>query len=133
MRLFILLSVVLCSLIHAVPEDPVGYSDSAMLDFVPWETLPGTEYIINNVTFNMFAGYIKLYPNSAKKYFYWFFESQRNPKQDPVVLWTNGGPGCSGMLGLFAELGPIRPDNQKKLLLKMIQLESKQSSFKLQI
>jgi carboxypeptidase C (cathepsin A) len=94
-----------------------GYSQQAMLDHVPWDSLPGTEYIADKVNFNMFAGYITLYPDSGKKYFYWFFESQRNPASDPVVMWTNGGPGCSGMLGLFAEMGPIRPDNQKKLLL----------------
>lgn len=42
----------------------------------------------------------------AKHLFFWYFESQDNPKDDPLVLWLTGGPGGSSMLGMLQELGP---------------------------
>ena len=38
--------------------------------------------------------------------FYFFFES-RGQKDDPVVIWLTGGPGCSSELALFYENGPF--------------------------
>jgi carboxypeptidase C (cathepsin A) len=38
---------------------------------------------------------------------YFFFPSQNNPAKDPVLLWLNGGPGCSSLLGAVQENGPF--------------------------
>ncbi|KAK7487199.1 hypothetical protein BaRGS_00021551 [Batillaria attramentaria] len=49
--------------------------------------------------------------STSRKLHYWFLESASNPKSDPVVLWMNGGPGCSSDLGLLTEHGPFRVED----------------------
>jgi hypothetical protein len=58
-----------------------------------------------------YTGYIDT--TDARHIFFYFFESRSDPDKDDVILWTNGGPGCSSSLGLFMELGPcnIKDDN----------------------
>lgn len=71
--------------------------------------LPGLSH---NISFRHFSGYLS--GVEGKHLHYWFVESSRSPADDPVVLWMNGGPGCSSMEGLLAELGPylVNPDGK---------------------
>ncbi|XP_030446821.1 serine carboxypeptidase-like 35 [Syzygium oleosum] len=59
--------------------------------------------------FRHYAGYVELqHPDEHKALFYWFFEAQADAPRKPLVLWLNGGPGCSSVaFGAAQELGPF--------------------------
>ncbi|KUJ12819.1 peptidase S10, serine carboxypeptidase [Mollisia scopiformis] len=52
------------------------------------------------------SGYTGYLTSGPKHFYFAYFESRSDPTSDPLVLWLNGGPGCSSMVGLFMELGP---------------------------
>ncbi|CAA2989305.1 serine carboxypeptidase-like [Olea europaea subsp. europaea] len=60
------------------------------------------------------AGYYQIQHSHAARMFYFFFES-RNSKEDPVVIWLTGGPGCSSEMALFYENGPFSIANNLSL------------------
>ncbi|XP_039972248.1 lysosomal protective protein isoform X2 [Xiphias gladius] len=74
--------------------------------------LPGLQ---KQPSFRHYSGYLSV--ADGKHLHYWFLESQNNPSSDPVVLWLNGGPGCSSLDGLLTEHGPF-------LIANMLYLES---------
>ncbi|THU80421.1 alpha/beta-hydrolase, partial [Dendrothele bispora CBS 962.96] len=57
-----------------------------------------------DTTVNTYTGYIDIQP--VRHLFFYFFESRSSPQKDDIIIWLNGGPGCSSALGLFFELGP---------------------------
>ncbi|KAH0452099.1 hypothetical protein IEQ34_019398 [Dendrobium chrysotoxum] len=60
------------------------------------------------VKFRHYAGYIGIGDGQVKALFYWFFEAEHRPNEKPLVLWLNGGPGCSSVAyGAAQELGPF--------------------------
>ncbi|KAJ2142180.1 hypothetical protein IW136_002034 [Coemansia sp. RSA 678] len=74
--------------------------------------LPGYQLRSKNVDGVCDAGVTQMsgYLDTAddKHFFYWFFEAQNQTKgkDTPLVIWLNGGPGCSSLGGLLTALGP---------------------------
>lgn len=58
-----------------------------------------------DISFGLYSGYVQI-PSTKKKLHYMTTLSQGNPLTDPVIIWFNGGPGCSSMLGFSQENGP---------------------------
>jgi len=85
------------------------YSQQALLDQIT--DLPGLNYPIK---FNQFSGYLNL-SNSTKHIHYWFLEAEVDVESAPLVFWTNGGPGCSGLIGFMTEQGPWKPNSNGQL------------------
>ena len=56
-----------------------------------------------------YSGYLTV--SKSKSLHYVFVESMNDPSKDPVVIWYNGGPGCSSLLGFFQENGPFVIDD----------------------
>lgn len=78
------------------------------------DRLPGQP---EGVDFNQYAGYVTVDPAAGRALFYYFVESPNNSLTNPLVLWLNGGPGCSSVgHGAMSELGPFRVNDDGKTL-----------------
>ncbi|CAG2170691.1 unnamed protein product [Oppiella nova] len=75
------------------------------------QELPG---LYQRTPYKQYSGHLNA--SKGRHHFYWLFESQTNPETAPVVLWLNGGPGCSSLIGLFTENGPFKADSEGKNL-----------------
>ncbi|KAJ7966655.1 Carboxypeptidase [Quillaja saponaria] len=79
--------------VHALPGEPEG------------------------VDFDQYAGYVTVDPKAGRALFYYFVESPQNSSTKPLVLWLNGGPGCSSFgYGAMQELGPFRVNSDGRTL-----------------
>lgn len=100
-----LLSLFLCSCISSPVED----QERDKITYLPGQP--------RNVEFNQYSGYVTANQQNGRALFYWLVESpaSRGAESRPLVLWLNGGPGCSSVAyGAAEEIGPfrIKPDGQ---------------------
>jgi carboxypeptidase C (cathepsin A) len=91
------------------PTDLITKTGHAGIDVRYKEVPAGICELDPNV--KSYSGYADVDDN--QHIFWWFFETRNgDPKDAPLTIWINGGPGSSSMIGLFQELGPcgIGPD-----------------------
>ncbi|KAL5546693.1 hypothetical protein UlMin_006380 [Ulmus minor] len=99
-----IISITLMQILRAVNSHPS--SDKI-------EKFPGQP----SVSFQQFSGYITVDQKQERALFYYFVEAEKDPHLKPLVLWLNGGPGCSSVgVGAFTEHGPFIPIDGNALI-----------------
>ncbi|KAF4346886.1 hypothetical protein G4B88_014994 [Cannabis sativa] len=70
-----------------------------------------------NVNFTQYGGYVTVNKTAGRSLYYYFVEAHYNKDSLPLLLWLNGGPGCSSLAyGAMQELGPFRVHSDGKSL-----------------
>lgn len=101
----------------------VAFSPAPVYSGETVEYLPGFP---GKLPFNLQTGYMKV---GDSEMFYYFVESEGNPKHDPLLLWLTGGPGCSSWNSLVYEIGPLEFDLDASLEGGLPQLRSYEYSW----
>ncbi|WOL13893.1 hypothetical protein Cni_G22673 [Canna indica] len=85
------------------PVKATSDDDKQALDRI--SSLPGQP----PVGFEQFSGYVTVNKACGRALFYWLIEAVTDAAKKPLVLWLNGGPGCSSVAyGASEEIGPFR-------------------------
>ncbi|XP_077483069.1 putative serine carboxypeptidase CPVL isoform X2 [Amblyomma americanum] len=67
-----------------------------------------------------YSGFITVNKELGSNLFFWFVLAMENPDRVPVMLWLQGGPGTSSLMGLFVEHGPYYVDENYAAQLREI-------------
>ncbi|KAL6294150.1 hypothetical protein ACE6H2_002292 [Prunus campanulata] len=99
--------VVALVLLHITSSSMKARASLSELDRIA--LLPGQP----QVGFQQYSGYVTVDEKKQRALFYYFAEAEIDPASKPLVLWLNGGPGCSSLgVGAFSENGPFRPSGE---------------------
>ncbi|POW00850.1 hypothetical protein PSTT_12852, partial [Puccinia striiformis] len=114
------------------PSSPLAgsalkFKSAAAQKFVVPQTLPSIDFPITQT----YAGLLELSdkPDETEQLFFWFIPTENPAGAKNLALWTNGGPGCSSLLGAFQENGPIMWDEGRAKAIKNPNTWSRVSSM----
>lgn len=68
------------------------------------------ESLVNYPNFknvSLYTGYLQVDKEFDNNLFFYFFPSENDFENDPLILWLQGGPGAPAGFGLFVENGPF--------------------------
>ncbi|KAL6844879.1 hypothetical protein ACP4OV_025538 [Aristida adscensionis] len=90
-----------------------GDDQSALKEADKVAALPGQP---DGAGVGQYAGHVTVDEENGRALFYYFVEATRDAAARPLLLWLNGGPGCSSLYGAMLELGPFRVNSDNKTL-----------------
>ncbi|POM74115.1 Serine protease family S10 [Phytophthora palmivora] len=96
--------------------DRSTYTDSRLRDGVEAEGRGGSSAEPNPAAkVTQHAGRIALHDSDNNMIFYWHFQAAKEPDKAPLLIWLNGGPGCSSLQGLFLGNSPFKLVNDSTI------------------
>ncbi|KAE9618143.1 putative carboxypeptidase D [Lupinus albus] len=97
-----------------VIDNDIVHSQEGLKEKDRIDKLPGQPH----VNFSQYGGYITADISAGRALYYYFVESHPSKEKLSLLLWLDGGPGCSSLLGAVEELGPFRVNSDGKTLYK---------------
>ncbi|KAK7263919.1 hypothetical protein RJT34_31518 [Clitoria ternatea] len=101
--------------VQELADDSILHSQKGLKEKDRIVRLPGQPL----VSVSQYAGYVTVDNFAGRAFFYYFVEAKHSKETRPLLLWLNGGPGCSSFgYGAMQELGPFRVNSDGKTLYK---------------
>ena len=97
-----MVTMALLPVVHAAEKSAADY-------FV--HSLPGAP----SPLLKMYAGHVEVSPEHHGNLFFWLFQNRHIANRQRMVIWLNGGQGCSSMDGALMEIGPYRVEKDGTL------------------